>query len=127
MTLQFLGTVDITVAVTALTTLEASACEAVLQGRPGRLGRDAVVVPVHGLDLLAEAVRGAMAARGFVAEERPFHGHLTLARLRGAKTCGLAEEISDRWPVTSVSLVRSHLGGGPAHYETIAETALQPT
>jgi len=124
-TLQFLGTVPISLASAAMTRVEAPAAEAVLRGRPGRLGRDAVVVPVLGLDRVAGAVRAATEAVGLPAEPRPFHGHLTLARLKGAAACGLTGEIRDQWSVTSVALVRSHLGGGPARYETIAETMLQ--
>ena len=81
-----------------------------------------LVIPVHGLDELAAAVADP-------EETRPFRGHLTLARARerGHKIpSSLAgAPIAGSWTVTSVSLVRSHLGGGPARYEDIRTVALE--
>jgi RNA 2',3'-cyclic 3'-phosphodiesterase len=87
-----------------------------------RLSGRVLVVPVRGLDDVAAAVADP-------AETRPFRGHLTLARARerGAKVpAGLAgASITGAWTVTTVNLVRSHLGGGPARYEDIATVSLQ--
>lgn len=62
-------------------------------------------------------------------EEGPFRPHVTLARARdrhGAAVPALpvATLPAGRVPVTGISLVRSHLGGGPAGYETLAEIPL---
>lgn len=81
-----------------------------------RLSGRVLIVAVHGLDELARAVADPV-------ETRPFRGHVTLARARGrgnkipSSLAGVP--IAGAWTVTSVSLVRSHLGGGPARYEDI--------
>jgi RNA 2',3'-cyclic 3'-phosphodiesterase len=73
---------------------------------------------------LAEAIEAANVAAGFLQEERPFHPHLTLSRIRPQ------EDVSDlvasfpRFPlkidVGHVTLFRSVLGGGgPARYEPL--------
>ena len=46
-------------------------------------GRQVLQVPVSGLDALAQAVVDATARWGRPPEDRPFSGHLTLARARG--------------------------------------------
>jgi 2'-5' RNA ligase len=76
------------------------------------LGRGVLMIPVRGLDDLGAA---------FGNEK--FTGHLTLAReaprsLKGAP-------ITASWDVTEICLIRSHLGAGPARYETIATAALR--
>lgn len=95
-----------------------------------RLGRGQLVVPVDGVDDLAAAVgqRGA-AALGRSPEARPFRGHLTLARSRGKQHIPRALEgtpLAATWSVDAVALVRSHLGAGPARYETLAAVPLRP-
>lgn len=131
-TLRFLGDVDddelpaVSEAMAAAG--ERPAREATLGPASVRLGRHALVVPVAGVDDLAAAVAAATGSLGTPPEERPFSGHLTLARARGhaavpGRLAGAAVEA--RWPVTEVALVRSRLGGGGARYETIATVALQ--
>ena len=87
-----------------------------------RLSGRVLMIPVHGLDDLAAAVADPN-------ESRPFRGHLTLARARerGQKIPpSLAgTPITGEWAATSVSLVRSHLGRGPARYEDIRTAELQ--
>ena len=87
-----------------------------------RLSGRVLMIPVHGLDELAAAVADP-------ADARPFRGHLTLARARergGRIPPSLAgAPIAGAWTVTSVSLVRSHLGGGPARYEDIRTVDLR--
>lgn len=76
------------------------------------------------LGLLAATVEEACGAAGFVAEDRPFHAHLTLSRIRPHQDVravlervpplGLAQEIRE------VVVYRSHLGGPhPARYEAM--------
>ena len=85
----------------------------------------------RGLDELAavaavceEAARDA----GFEPEERPYHAHLTLSRLRPAAD---VTELIDRVPpcpvkmrVSAVSLFESHLQRGGARYEVVDAIAL---
>lgn len=132
MTVRFLGAVDdadLHEVVAALAAVRAcAAAEAELRPTPRRLGPTAVVLDVAGLDAVAAAVAGALA--GFGRDDRRFHGHITLARMRrpahwpAGGVGGLAGPV--RWPVTSVALVRSHLGRGPARYETVATVPLGP-
>ena len=86
-----------------------------------RLSGRVLMIPVHGLDEVAAAVRD-------VADTRPFRGHLTLARARqrGAKIpASLAGAPIERsWVARRVALVRSHLGRRPAQYEDIQSVDL---
>jgi 2'-5' RNA ligase len=89
----------------------------------GRFGRRVLHVPVSGLEAVATAV-------GEPSDDRPFHGHLTLARARERRgvdlrpfdgvACGPVE-----WTVDEVTLVRSHLGRGGARYEVVQRARLE--
>jgi RNA 2',3'-cyclic 3'-phosphodiesterase len=118
-TLRFLGEVD------AAPPLPSSwpAAEAVLGPVSRRLDRHVLAVPVAGLDGLAAAV--AVAGEG---DRRRFTGHLTLARARGRASIppSLAgAPVEGRWPVDEVTMVRSHLGRGPARYEILERTPVR--
>lgn len=127
-TLRFLGEADPAEATAALASLRAPAAEAVLGPAVRRLGRGVVQVPVAGLDDLAAAVTEATAGLGGEPEGRRFRGHLTLARVDGKVPAGvLGQPISARFPVDEVCLVASHLGPGPARYETLHRTPLTET
>lgn len=94
-------------------------------GRVGRLGRDALVVPISGLDELAGAVRAATADIGRPPEHERFLGHLTLARLRGAPACGLIGEAVDiMWEVDEIALVESVLDPAGARHTVVARRRL---
>jgi len=126
-TLRFLGPVDVEPAVAAFQSVQAIATEAVLGPRPRRLGRSVLVVPVAGIEAVAAAVVAATAGVGKPPERRPFHGHLTLARLQGRPGPLLTDvELHASWPVTSVCLVESKLHPKGARYETVAEVPLAP-
>lgn len=92
-----------------------------------RLGRN-VMVPVAGVDDLARAAVAASGAFCAGPQDRPFTGHVTLARGRG-RSAGFShlagQPVEASWPVTEVALVRSHLGAASARYETIATIPLQ--
>jgi 2'-5' RNA ligase len=125
-TLRFLGEAEVDDAVAALDRLEAAATEAVLGPQVGRLGTRVLVVPVAGLEDVAAAVTAVTADVGEPPEARRFHGHLTLARLRGAPACGLTDRVvTGRWPVRSVALVQSRLHPHGARYETVHEVVLR--
>jgi len=61
--------------------------------------------------------------------DRPFNGHVTLGRARGA-AIDLRAWVRDgrppsgRLPLERIELMRSHVGRGPAHYETLASVPL---
>lgn len=118
-TLRFLGEVeDPDPVVTALAGARLPRCEARVGPRVEALGRQVLCVPVAGLDELAQAVGEATAGFGQPPDERPFRGHLTLARLRrGSPRHLTGAAVEGRFPVTEVRLVRSHLGGhgGPRY------------
>lgn len=82
------------------------------------------------LDPLAAASEGAAVAAGFVPEDRPYHAHLTLARIRPPEDLrGLVEafdacEIS--FQVDAVTLYESHVAAGGARYEAIDRLPLAP-
>ena len=126
-TLRFLGNVDdpepviaaLRDAVRAL-----SPVEAVLGPRAAMLGRGVVQLPVAGLDEVASVVIAATATLGDPPDRRRFKGHLTLARTKGPRADRSSLDLSATWTVDQVELIRSHLGGGPAHYETLAALSL---
>ena len=120
-TLRFLGEVPSPEAVVESlsgTLLPAAVAEA----GPGvtRLGRQVLCVPVAGLDALASEVAAVTAA----IDNRPFRGHLTLARARGRRgvvaRSWAGAPVDLAWPVAEVALVRSHMGPDGPRYETLA-------
>jgi 2'-5' RNA ligase len=73
------------------------------------------------LTQVAAVVEEAVVEAGWFQEERPFHPHLTLSRIRPQED---VTELVDSMPafplsinVDEVVLYRSHLGGGPARYQ----------
>ncbi|NNC93027.1 MAG: RNA 2',3'-cyclic phosphodiesterase [Acidimicrobiia bacterium] len=72
---------------------------------------------------LAGAVEEAAVEAGFMPEERPFHPHLTLSRIRPPQDVRPLIEAVPRFPlrqrVGSVTVFESHLGRGPAVYEKL--------
>jgi 2'-5' RNA ligase len=85
--------------------------------------------PVEGLTEVAGAVVEATKPYGQPPEDRPFRGHITLARQR-SRTRGRGlrpaqgQPLSESWKVEAIELVRSHLGREGARYETVARLAL---
>src|SRR5262245_22954136 len=126
-TLRFFGSCSMAAAVDALSKVEAVEATATLSPHVGRLGRNVLIVPVTGLEAIAAAVVYATRSVGQPPDDRPFLGHLTLARLRRVGACALtAATVTAAWPVTKLSLVESHLGGAGARYETVFELPLWP-
>jgi len=125
-TLCFLGEVERAAAEAALEQLTAERAVADLGPTVGRLGDRVICVPIAGLDDLATAVAAAMDGLGEAPDDRSFKGHLTLGRARSATTA--VPLVGTPWqasfPVDRVVLVESHLGSGPARYETVAEQLL---
>jgi 2'-5' RNA ligase len=110
----------------ALATLAgAPSVVATVDGPPVRLGREVLALPVDGLSDLAGLVADAFAWIGRPPEPRSFRGHLTLARGRAVGTLSRTRSFQrGSFRVREVSLVGSHLGRGPARYETVASVEL---
>jgi 2'-5' RNA ligase len=126
-TLRFLGSVDAEAVTEALRGLRHPPVEVAIGGRIAQLGRSALVVPVAGVDSLAAAVLDATASVVPVPShgEARFVGHLTVARLKGARVSGLVDAlVHASWPAHEVALVESILGSGPATYRTVTTVPL---
>jgi 2'-5' RNA ligase len=87
-----------------------------------RLNR-AVVVPAIGLEPLAAAIGRACAGLGGDNRggDRPFVGHLTLARVRSRRIrCSLVgHPVSGSFPLAEVELVDSVAGRGQHHHSVV--------
>jgi 2'-5' RNA ligase len=73
------------------------------------------------LAMLNEIIEEAALAAGISPEERPFHPHLTLARIRPPVDVRdlVTEDVSLSLRCREVVVYRSHLGRGPARYEPL--------
>jgi 2'-5' RNA ligase len=129
-TLRFLGEVDdhapvaeaVAAAVAPLAPVDAVAGPEVTTLGPG-----VVCVPVAGLDDVAAAVVRATAGVGQPPGDRPFRGHLTLARVRrgsGNPRRLAGAPFSATWRTTSVEVVRSRLHPAGARYDVLASAPL---
>jgi RNA 2',3'-cyclic 3'-phosphodiesterase len=101
----------------------------------GRFGERALWLgvdddPPGAIVAFGEAVQEALAAAHLPVQRRAVRPHLTLARAsrRGAAVTDAVvrhvASVRGRWEVDDAELVRSHLGGGPARYETVASWRL---
>jgi RNA 2',3'-cyclic 3'-phosphodiesterase len=100
--------------------------EVVLGPAAEALSRHIVAVPVAGLEAVGSAVIAATAPFGKPPEGRPFHGHITLARVkRGSARALGGAPLDGRWTVREVDLVRSTLHPHGARYDTVATIPLQ--
>lgn len=124
-TLRFLGDVAVEPVVEALSGVGAGPVVATLGPKVARLGRGVLHVPVSGLDELGAEVVERTASLGRPPDDRPFRGHLTLARLAGRPPKGVVgQPVSASFTVDAVHVVSSHLGGDAARYETDARIPL---
>lgn len=87
-----------------------------------RLGPAVLCLPVAGLDPLAAAVIERTAAIGEAAGDRPFRGHLTIARAgRGVDPRpAAAVPFSATWTVEEVTVVSSTLHRDGARYDVVS-------
>ncbi len=96
----------------------------------GFLGPGLVIWPVEGLRPVAERVERVTAHVGQPIPDRPFLGHITIARgARGAdlrRAPHLLSPLRASWPVTSLSLVRSELGPRGARYSDVRAFPVGP-
>lgn len=123
-TLRFIGAVDEVASVTAaLAAMErAPPADAVLGPAVARFDQRVLHVPVAGLDAVAAAVSRATDGLGR-REDRPFHGHLTLARARRGSRVDLrpltGSRLAARWRVEEVCLVESRLSSVGSRYQVL--------
>jgi 2'-5' RNA ligase len=78
---------------------------------------------------LATLVEDAATSAGFEPETRPFHAHVTLARIRPPQDVGELIADVERFPLTqevgAVTMFRSHLVRGGARYEPVDQVELR--
>jgi 2'-5' RNA ligase len=135
-TLRFLGEVDAPAAVgdalRAVPEVLAAAGVAEVRAVLGPAlawfpGRQVLQVPVTGLDALAGAVVQSTASWGGPADDRPYSGHLTMARVRGrarGPTALAGASLTAAWQVGALELMSSVPGRRGSRYETLASVAL---
>jgi 2'-5' RNA ligase len=131
-TLRFLGRIDDVAPVEEalrMVAAETPVVEATVGPAVGRFGHRVLHVPVEGLGPVADAVIRATAHLGEPPEDRPFAGHLTLARAAKGVRVDLrplaGQAISGRWPVGEVTLVDSQLSPKGAQYQVVERFALR--
>lgn len=120
-TMRFLGDCDEGDAVAALSALRLSSAEVVLGPAVERLGRSVLVVPARGLDDLAAEIIAATRHLGQPPPDRPFTGHLTVARYKGRPPDGYGSPVHAAFTATEIALVRSDPLGT---YQNVARFAL---
>jgi 2'-5' RNA ligase len=91
-----------------------------------RLGPSVLCVPVAGLDGLAASVVRATAEFGEPPDERPFRGHITVARAARHVKLRLSAPVpfEGSWEVEEVTLVASVLHRAGARYEVVGRYPL---
>jgi 2'-5' RNA ligase len=124
-TLRFLGETHPDEVAHALDGTTLVSARAHLGPTVGVMAKRALVVPVDGLDALAEVVKKSTAHIG--ETPRPgFVGHLTLARLKShvPVPAAVGAPISETFDVEEIALVRSRLDPEGARYETLGTWSL---
>jgi len=140
-TLRFIGEVDGHMAEDIDTTLIAMAAPGfdLSLNAAGMFGRGhlvhtvwADVKPEPALNRLQAKVEQAMVRLGLEPEHRKYTPHVTLARLKKVTSQKIADWAEANagfragpFRVDAFVLFRSHLGHGPAHYETLSEYPLK--
>jgi 2'-5' RNA ligase len=127
-TLRFLGEADVAPVTGALEGVDVPAPRAQLGPAVGRFDDRILHVPVRGLEVLAQAVVAATAGLGRPPEERPFRGHLTLARVAKNARVDLRRlagaPLEGSWDATSFCLVESKLSPAGSRYEVVEQFGL---
>jgi 2'-5' RNA ligase len=124
-TLQFLGNTDPEGVIDALSTAELPPAIASVGWQPEIMARTSLVLPVSGVDGLADAVRHATGAIGLGGGDQRFRGHLTIGRSRGRRAISPNRSASGggravEFTVDEVALVASQLSSEGATYTTLA-------
>lgn len=132
-TLRFMGQVadaDVDAATDAFGRIDvgdAGAVSAEMGPASACFGRGILQVPVRGLDELARVTVEATADIGQAPDDRPFHGHVTLARARGRRgdvrrLRGIP--LSASWEVAELTLVASTPHRDGSRYEVVSTLPL---
>ena len=132
-TLRFLGPVpEVEPVVEALAEVAPTAgpTTAVLGPAVDRFGQRVLHVPVVGLERVAAAVVAATHHLGKPPEDRPFTGHVTLARVVKHAKVDLrpltTHAVTAEWDVESICLVESRLAPTGARYDVLERLTLPP-
>ena len=120
-TLRFFGDADEDAVVDALGTERFPSADVRMGPGVEQLGRGALVVPARGLEGLAATAASATGHVGQPPPDRPFHGHVTVARHRGKPPEDYAPQFQAGFDAIEIALVRSH---PPGTYTTVATFAL---
>ncbi len=127
MTLLFLAEAHLDEVRQRLGSLDAPPAVGTLATTPATLGRTAIVLAVEGLASLAGAVHRAVG----VVPDRPFAGHLTIARAQHRSSRRLVTAPADfvgsparAFEVSEIELVRSELGADGARHTVELAVAL---
>jgi RNA 2',3'-cyclic 3'-phosphodiesterase len=127
-TLRFLGETDVAPVTAALEGVDVPVPRAQLGPAVGRFDDRILHVPVRGLDTLAQAVVAATATLGRPPEDRPFRGHLTLARVAKHARVDLRQltgvPLEATWDATSFCLVESKLSPAGSRYTVVERFGL---
>ncbi|UDY34314.1 RNA 2',3'-cyclic phosphodiesterase [Dermatobacter hominis] len=125
-TLRFFGEARVDEVEAAMDDVELPSATARLGPAVDVIGERALVVPVGGLEELAARVTAATRSIGEPPPRRPFHGHLTIARVKrdARMPPALGAMVDGRFRVDEVALVRSRLDPDGARYDTVAAWAL---
>ena len=126
-TLLFLAEADVDEVRRCLGSLDAAPVWGTLATEASSFGRSAIVLPVDGLDSLAGAVHQAVG----VVPDRPFAGHLTIARAEHRSSRRLVtappefvDSPARTFEVTEIEVVRSELGAHGARHTVELTVAL---
>ena len=125
-TLRFLGESRAEDVEAALDDVDLPAATARLGPAVDVIGERALVVPVAGREELAACATAATRSIGEPPPRRPFHGHLTIAKVkRDARMPPALGAMVDGWfEVDELALVRSRLHPDGARYDTVASWPL---
>ncbi len=119
-TVRFLGETDLDEVAARLEAAPLPRATVHLGPRIERLDVRQIVVPAHGVDELAAAVRDATVDVGEV-DRRRFRGHLTLARTRPqAPSTMLGKPFTASWEIREVAVVESDRRPTGVVYTTVA-------
>ncbi len=119
-TLRFLGEADESAVGDALETLRLPAVTVTLGPRVERLGRAVLMIPAEGADGLAAAVTAATRHFGQPPPERPFTGHLTVARFKRKPPPGYAPAVKAAFEAREIALVRVERPGAYTNVKRFA-------
>jgi 2'-5' RNA ligase len=130
-TLAFLGSVpdeELDELVAALQPLSSLNARVVVAGPATEtLGRSVLCVPVAGIDDIAAAVRSVtLPFNRSEDKDRPFVGHLTLARAkrRSVPHSAVGVPVEASWAVEDVRLMASRTGPAGSTYDVVARVGL---